>query len=108
MTKEKTTGVPAAIFLALLVGAWLLTTLIYFSVFSSSFKSGLASTFGHHWLGKVILSYVAFAAVLLIARTSLKNKNVRNVKTWTLISAISIILIVILISGLFVWHYFAE
>jgi len=108
MAKEKNTGETAAMLLGMLAGSWILTILIYLAVFIPDFKASLASTFGHHWSGKVVISYISFAIVWLIARVGLKNKNVGTTKTWTWISIVCLILVIILISALMTWHYFTE
>jgi hypothetical protein len=108
MAGEKNTGETVAMLLGLLAGAWILTILIYAAVFVPGFKSGLAATFGHHWLGKIVISYIIFFIVWLGARTTLKNKNFENIKTWTWTTTVLLILTIILISAVMTWHYLAE
>lgn len=108
MAREKSTGETVAMLLGLLAGAWVLTILIYAAVFVPNFKSGLATTFGHHWLGKVVISYVVFFLVWLGARTTLKDKDFGDIKTWTWSTIALLVIAMILISALMIWHYFAE
>jgi len=108
MNKEKTSNQPIAMFFGVLTGVWVLTILIYAGVFVPGFKAALASTFTHHWLGKVIISYVALFSVWILSSFSLRNREVQNKKTWVWITVISIILSVFLISALMTWHYFTE
>lgn len=108
MNKEKTSNQPVAVLFGVLVGVWVLTILIYAGVFVPGFEAALGSTFTHHWLGKVIISYVAVFAVWVLSSVSLRNREVRNKTTWIWITIISIILSVILISALMTWHYFVE
>jgi len=108
MVKEKTSNQPLAMLLGVLTGVWLLTILIYVAVFDPGFKAALASTFGHHWLGKVVISYVMFFVVWLVSSIGLRKREFGSIKTWVWITLISLILAIILISALMTWHYFTE
>jgi hypothetical protein len=108
MAEGKNTGESVAMLLGLLAGAWILTILIYAAVFVPGFKSGLAATFSHHWLGKVVISYVVFFVVWLGARITLKDKNFENIKTWTWTTILLLVIVIILISAVMTWHYLAE
>ncbi len=108
MVKGKSTGETVAMLLGLLVGAWVLTIQIYAAVFLPEFKSWLATTFTHHWLGKVVISYVVFFLAWLGARTTLKNRDFGDIKTWTWSTIALLIIVIILIGALMTWHYFAE
>lgn len=108
MAKEKSSNQPVAMFLGVLAGVWVLTILVYAAVFDPGFKATLVSTFGHHWLGKVIVSYIVFFVVWFISSVGLKNHEVGNMKAWVWITIVSVILATILISTLMTWHYFTE
>ena len=50
-------------FLSSSVSSWLLVLLVIASELSSPFKQVLTSTFGHHWIAKVVLVAIAFVAL---------------------------------------------
>lgn len=108
MAREKNTGETVAMLLGLLVGAWVLTILIYAAVFVPVFKSWLTATFSHHWLGKIVISYAVFFLVWLGARTTLKDKDFGDINAWTWSTIALLVIVILLISAVMIWHYFAE
>ena len=58
-------------YLGATVSAWLLVILIVIAEFIVQFKTFLASTFGHHWIGKAVIVTFAFLAFGFL----LKNRN---------------------------------
>ncbi|MEN3048498.1 MAG: hypothetical protein ABDH63_06950 [Candidatus Caldarchaeales archaeon] len=108
MSKPKRQGEIAAILLALLVASWLLTAMIFAGDLAPPFKRGLGATFGHHLIGKTVISYVVFFAVWLGGRAVIKDRPIMSIKGWTWTTVLSMVLIAILITVLYVGLHLAK
>jgi len=108
MTSTKGAGETAAILLGLLAASWLLTSLVFASELVPGVSPALKAIFTHHWIGKVVISYVAFFTVWLGARVGFKNKSLGNINAWKWAAVASLILEILLIAAMFVWLFFAE
>lgn len=106
MAKTNITLDTSSLLLGLNAGALTLTILIYAAVFVPGFKDGLAATFIHHWLGKIVLSYLVFFGVWLGTRFTLKNKEFGNIKMWTWVTTVLLVVSTVLITALMVYHYY--
>ena len=59
------------------VSSWVLTLLIIATEFSTSFKTTLASTFSHHWIGKAVITALIFFILGYVFRQSEKYSTDR-------------------------------
>jgi hypothetical protein len=100
MAEKKANGA-ASILAGLAAANWLFILLVLLAGFSKGVKKALAIP-GHHLIGKVILSYICFVVVRLATRETLADADI---KRWTLITTISIILMVILIAAIYAFKF---
>ena len=67
----------------------LIVFLTIYSELNESFKNMLASIFGHHWIGKCVLSFVFFFLVYFILNKIIKgDKNINKQINLVVITAI--------------------
>ncbi len=91
-----------ALHISTAVTAILIAILTIYSELDSGFKSLLAGTFGHHWVGKGIISLIVFVLLSLILNAVLKKDE-----DWAKITFIITILSGLAIFIFYVWHFFA-
>lgn len=108
MSRPKGHGEIAAILLALLVASWLLTALVFAGDLAPPLKRALSATFGHHWIGKIVISYVVFFAVWLGGRAVIKERTLMSIRGWTWTTVLSMVLITVLMTLLYVGLHFAK
>jgi len=68
-------------------------------------KTWLAATFGHHWLGKGIISIVIFLAVIALSYPKL-TKVERSMGTWSARLLAVVILVTLIIIGFYTYEFF--
>jgi len=68
-------------------------------------KAWLAATFGHHWIGKGILSIVVFLVVIALSYSRL-TKAERSMATWSNRLFATVILVTVIIIGFFTYEFF--
>lgn len=73
-----------------------------YSELSEPFKSFLAKTFGHHWIGKSVLSVVVF--VLMYYFFTHYSHGKKHWNLWTMSRNVTILAI---LSGLIIFGFFA-
>ena len=59
------------VYLGAAAGAWMLVILVVTAELAEPFKNLLKGLFGHHWIGKAVIMFLAFA----IAGLSMRNKH---------------------------------
>ena len=69
------------------------------------FKAWLAATFGHHWLGKGIISTVIFLAVIVLSYPKL-TKVERSMGTWSARLLAVVIFVTLVIIGFYTYEFF--
>jgi hypothetical protein len=74
-----------------------------FTILSEQFSSvkSFFALFGHHWIGKSVLSLLSFGALYLVLARS--DRNIDRGNVWWLIGAV--ILSGVAIAGFFTWHF---
>jgi hypothetical protein len=70
------------------------------SELSSSVK-GFFALFGHHWIGKSVLSLLTFGALYLVFAKS--DRNPAHGSVWWLIG--TVVLSGLAIVGFYIWHF---
>jgi len=81
---------------------WLIVGMTIWSEQSESFKTLLASIAGHHWVGKSIVSVVAFVLLYMLVR---RMRESRNALTLMLLASASAAAGGIVIFSFYVGHY---
>lgn len=68
-------------------------------------KAWLAATFGHHWIGKGIISIVLFLAVIALSYPKL-TKVERSMAAWSARLLAVVILATLIIIGFYTYEFF--
>jgi len=68
-------------------------------------KAWLAATFGHHWIGKGVLSIVIFVVVIALSYPRL-TKAERSMTTWSNRLFAVVVLVTVIIIGFFTYEFF--
>ena len=71
----------------------------------SPFKAWLAAAFGHHWIGKGVISIVIFLAVVALSYPKLMRIE-RSMATWSNRLLATVILVTLIIIGFFTYEFF--
>ncbi|MCP8307766.1 MAG: hypothetical protein H3Z52_03540 [archaeon] len=68
-------------------------------------KDWLAITFGHHWVGKSVIAFLAFFIIALGANSYFAKRE-QDIGKWATITIVLMILSSLAILGFFTLHYY--
>lgn len=85
--------------ISLIVGVGVLTILIVVAAYVAPFKTALATTFGHHWLGKVAITYPVFFVVWLFTKYQFGAKDFGSLETWKWTTVVFLLGFMVIISA---------
>ena len=81
---------------------WLVVVMTIAAELSEPFKALLAGTFTHHWIGKSIISVIAFVVLYIIFSRARESDNVSR-DAWKVVW--SVVLGGLAIFSFFLWHF---
>jgi len=81
---------------------WLVVVMTIAAELSEPFKALLAGTFTHHWIGKSVISVVAFVVFYAIFSRARESDNVSR-GAWQVVW--SVVLGGLIIFSFFLWHF---
>lgn len=95
----------ASFYLATILVMIVVVILTIASELNPPLKAGLAATFGHHWVGKGVISVIIYLVIGLGTYPMLSKQSILSVKIWTIALTAVLIIGALAIYGFFWIEY---
>lgn len=108
MANDIKRGLVLAAYTGTIVNVIMISLMTIVAELNKGFKTWLATTFSHHWIGKGIISVIVFIIISLLFTPVLKGKEIKSLTRLTVITVVIIFIGFLAIGGYYFLHYFSE